>query len=78
VGRDAVGERKQILTTCNCCNNGCGVIVIVEDDAIVRICANPNSFSAIERCPQGLSYFQHRSCAGLAESCEAEGSERGA
>ena len=54
-----MGERHQVLTTCKSCHGGCGVIVTVEDGAIVHIQGNPDSLTKGTMCSKGLSSIQH-------------------
>ena len=54
-----MADRKQILTTCKSCHGGCGVIVTVEDGAIVHIQGNPDSLTDGTMCSKGLSSIQH-------------------
>ncbi len=54
-----MADRKQIVTTCKSCHGGCGVIVTVEDGAIVHIQGNPDSLTKGTMCSKGLSSIQH-------------------
>src|ERR1035437_4987411 len=54
-----MGEKKIIKTTCKSCHGGCGVLVEVQDGAIVHIEGNPDSTTRGTMCAKGLSSIQH-------------------
>jgi anaerobic selenocysteine-containing dehydrogenase len=54
-----MSEKKIIKTTCKSCHGGCGVLVTVEDGAIIHIEGNPEAPTKGTMCSKGLSSIQH-------------------
>ena len=46
----------KIKTACRACHGGCGAIVTVEDDQVIKIEPDPNApISKGRMCPKGLA-----------------------
>jgi anaerobic selenocysteine-containing dehydrogenase len=54
-----MSEPKIITTTCKSCHGGCGVLVTVQDGAIIHIEGNPKTPTRGTMCSKGLSSIQH-------------------